>query len=186
MTSQAPAAPIADDPQTVRWLTEALYADLKRLARAQRGRVSAGQTLQTTALVNEAYLKLARSSGWKSREHFLNTAAAAMRQVLVDYARKRLSAKRGAGAPAEDLDEARNEEVLILRGEPPERVLELDDALSRLGALNPRLVKVVECRFFAGYGEEETAQALGVTDRTVRRDWIKAKAWLFQELGSAP
>jgi RNA polymerase sigma factor (TIGR02999 family) len=180
MTLQAPTAPIPpDDPQTLRWLTEALYADLKRMAHAQRGRVAGGGTLQTTALVNEAYVKLARSSGWKSREHFLNTAAAAMRQVLVDYARKRLSAKRGAGAPAEELDE----EVLILRGEPPERVLELDDALTRLGALSPRLVKVVECRFFAGYGEEETAQALGVTDRTVRRDWIKAKAWLFQELG---
>lgn len=182
MTSQAPSAPLAsDDPQALRWLTEALFADLKRIARAQRGRVAAGETLQTTALVNEAYLKLARSGGWKSREHFMNTAAAAMRQVLVDYARARLADKRGAGEQPVELDEA----VLILRGEPPERVLELDDALKRLGQLNPRLVKVVECRFFAGYSEEETAQVLGVTDRTVRRDWIKAKAWLYQELGDA-
>lgn len=179
MTSPAPTAPIPpDDPQTLRWLTEALFADLKRLARAQRGRLPAGETLQTTALVNEAYLKLARSSGWKSREHFMNTAAVAMRQVLVDYARRQLAGKRGEGQTPAELDE----EMLVLRGESPARVLEIDDALRRLGELNPRLVKVVECRFFAGYSERETAQVLDITDRTVRRDWIKAKAWLFQQL----
>lgn len=168
-----------DDPAAAQALTEALYADLKRLARTQRGRLNPGDTLQTTAVVNEAWLKLARSGGWQSREHFMNSAARAMRQVLVDYARGRLAAKRGGGADDLELDE----EIAILRGEPPERVLALHDALERLGALSPRLVQVVELRYFAGFSEEEAAQALGVTDRTLRRDWVKAKAWLFREIG---
>lgn len=165
-------------------LTEALYADLKCLARSQRGRVSSGQTLQTTALVHEAWLKLMRSQGWQSREHFLNSAARAMRHILVDYARQRLSDKRGGGASTQSLDDemVAAEDAALLRGEPPEQVLALNEALERLAQLSPRLVQIVECRYFAGYGEEETAQLLGITDRTVRRDWVKAKAWLFREI----
>lgn len=170
----------AVEGQALSLLTEALYADLKRLARSQRGRLNPGETLQTTALVNEAYLKLARGGGWQSREHFLNSAARAMRQVLVNYAQMRLTAKRGGGGEPLELDE----EIAILRGEPPERVLALNDALEKLGQLDPRLVRVVECRFFAGYTEEETAQLLGITDRTVRRDWVQAKAWLYREIGA--
>lgn len=164
----------------VRALTEALYADLKRLAHAQRGRLRPGDTLRTTAVVNEAYLKLVRMGRWESREHFMNAAARAMRQVLVDYARTRLADKRGGGVEPLQLDE----DLAILRGEPPERVLALHEALERLGALSERLVQVVELRYFAGFSEEEAAQTLGVTSRTVRRDWIKAKAWLFREIGA--
>ncbi|MFA5940137.1 MAG: ECF-type sigma factor [Sinimarinibacterium sp.] len=174
------------DDNPLRELTEALYGDLKRLARSQRGRVASGQTLQTTALVNEAYLKLVRRGAWASREHFMNSAARAMRHILVDHARGRLTAKRGMGMPTDSLDdESCYEDALILRGEPAERVLALDAALERLAALSPRLVSVVECRYFAGYSEEETAALLGLTDRTVRRDWVKAKAWLFREIGDS-
>jgi RNA polymerase sigma factor (TIGR02999 family) len=164
----------------LRALTESLHADLKRLARSQRSRLRPGDTLQTTALVNEAYLKLTRMHRWESREHFMNAAARAMRQVLVDYARTRLAAKRGGGVAALELDE----ELVMLRGESPERVLALNDALARLGELSERLEQVVEMRYFAGFSEEETASILGVTDRTVRRDWIKAKAWLYREIGA--
>lgn len=160
-------------------LVKALYADLKRLARRQRGRLRQGETLRTTALVNETYLKLARDRAWESREHFLNAAAQAMRQVLVDYARERMAAKRGGGLVPDELDE----ESAILQGETPERVVALNEALERLALLNERLVRIVECRWFAGYTEEETAQLLGITDRTVRRDWVKVKAWLFREVG---
>jgi RNA polymerase sigma factor (TIGR02999 family) len=174
----------SDDHQ--RLLTEALYADLKRLARGQRGRVSAGHTMQTTALVHEAWLKLMRSKGWQSREHFMNSAARAMRHILVDYARQRVADKRGGGAGTDSLDEdtVAAEDAALLRGEPPEQMLALNDALERLAQLSPRLVQVVECRYFAGYDEQETARLLGVTDRTVRRDWTKARAWLFREMSA--
>lgn len=172
-------------PEHERLLTEALYSDLKRLARSQRGRVGAGGTLQTTALVHETWLKLMRGGAWESREHFMNSAARVMRHILVDYARQRLADKRGGGAVAASLDEeTAAEDLAMLRGEPPEQVLALHEALEKLAQLSPRLVQVVECRYFAGYGEDETAQLLGLTDRTVRRDWVKAKAWLFREIGA--
>ena len=172
--SEAEAAACAEN---VRLLTEELYANLKRLARAQRGRLRVGETMQTTALVSEAYLKLSRQSGWKSRDHFLNTAATVMRQVLVDYARAHLAAKRGGWQDAESLDE-----VAALLGEPAPQVVGIDFALGRLEQLDARLAKIVECRFFAGYSDAETARLLGMSTRTVQRDWLKAKAWLYQEL----
>lgn len=150
-------------------------------ARRERRRLRAGETLRTTALVHEAYLRLLGSAEWSSELHFLRAAALAMRQVLVDHSRRALSAKRGGGR------------LLPLEEQPcdpywqsDERLVELDEALARLDVMNPRLTDIVECRFFAGYSELETARVLGVSDRTVRRDWIKAKAWLFQELGEAP
>ncbi len=158
-------------------LTEELYASLKRLARAQRGRLRVGETMQTTALVSEAYLKLSRQSGWKSRDHFLNTAARVMRQVLVDYARAHLTAKRGGWRDEESIDD-----VAALLGEPAPQVLGIDGALVRLEQVDPRLARIVECRFFAGYSDGETARLLGLSTRTVQRDWLKAKAWLYQEL----
>ena len=167
------------DAEPLRLLTEALYADLKRLARAQRHRLNPGETMATTAVVNETYLKLARMPHWTSREHFMNSAARAMRQVLVDYARTRLAAKRGSGVDDLELDE----EIAMLRGEEPARVLALNDALAHLGELSPRLVQVVELRYFAGLSEEDAAKILKVTERTVRRDWVKAKAWLYREIG---
>ena len=139
--------------------------------------------MQTTALVNESYFKLASSDQWTDRHHFLRTAASAMRQLLVDEARKTLADKRGAGAGhdsfnktgfAEQIDDGTHED--------PATIIAINNSLSALAELNPRLAKVVECRYFAGYTEEETADMLDITTRTVRRDWIKARAYLFERL----
>jgi RNA polymerase sigma factor (TIGR02999 family) len=171
----------ADDEQATRALTAALYGDLRRIARSVRPR-GAGQkdaTLQTTALIHEAYLKLHRSGCWQSREHFMNAAAVAMRQALVDHARARLSAKRGGGQATVELDEIAD--VLSM---PEEQLLELDEALQRLARVDARLAKVVECRYFAGYSVEETGAVLGMAERTVYRDWELARSWLFREMSA--
>ncbi len=154
------------------------YQDIRRLAQRERRRVSAGATLQTTALVHEAYLKLHASPEFNNREHFLRAAALAMRHVLVSHARERLAIKRGGGSAPVPLDEAPD-----VATDQDSVLLEINDALERLSKVNPRLAYVVECRFFAGFDDAETAVALGLTDRTVRRDWIKARAWLSRELG---
>jgi RNA polymerase sigma factor (TIGR02999 family) len=154
------------------------YQDIRRLAQRERRRVSAGFTLQTTALVHEAYLKLQASAEFNNREHFLRAAALAMRHVLVTHARERLALKRGGGAAQLPLEDA--EDVATV---DDATLLEINDALGRLAKVNPRLAYVVECRFFAGFDDSETAIALGLTNRTVRRDWIKARAWLSRELG---
>jgi RNA polymerase sigma factor (TIGR02999 family) len=156
-----------------------LYEDLRRLARRQLAREHGSRTIQPTTLVHEAYLKLAGSAPRaQDRAHLLAIAAHAMRQVLVDHARERRAAKRGPewmsttltdGVSTTDLD--------------PEALIALDDALERL---EPRQRQVVECRYFAGLDDSEIAEALGVTTRTVRRDWVKARAWLNRWLGEAP
>lgn len=170
------AAPSARE---VELLAEFLYADLQRLAHGIRARSGPGsETLRTTALVHEAYLKLARSGGFRDRAHFLATAALAMRQVLTTHARRRLAEKRGGGLAPVPLEQV--EGILAVA---EERVVALDDALQDLETRHPRLVRVIECRYFAGYSEPETAEALGVTDRTVQRDWAKAKALLYEALG---
>jgi RNA polymerase sigma factor (TIGR02999 family) len=163
-------------------LAPLLYPELRRAARGIRAGVRAGDTLQTTALVNEAYLKLARTPQWQNRSHFLAAAAMAMRQILVDDARARMALRRGEGIAPLSLDAPGVHEV-PQEAEPDERVIAVAEALERLAALNPRLAQVVECRYYAGYTEAETALALEVTERTVRRDWVKARAWLYQELG---
>ncbi len=153
------------------------YEDLRRVARRERARVSAGGTMQTTALIHEAYLKLSRGSAFNSREHFLRASALAMRHTLVNHARDRIAMKRGGGAAQVSLDELPD-----IAGGDDAAILEINDALMRLARLNVRLAQVVECRFFAGYDENDTALALGLTDRTVRRDWVKARAWLRREM----
>ncbi|MFC4250275.1 MAG: ECF-type sigma factor [Sinimarinibacterium flocculans] len=162
-------------------LAPQLYPELRRAARGIRAGARAGETLQTTALIHEAFLKLARGGGWKDRGHFLAAAALAMRQILVDEARGRLAQRRGAGQTPLSLDA---EEVAEVAGEtePDERVIAVGEALERLAAISPRLAHVVECRYYAGYTELETAEALGLTERTVRRDWVKARAWLYREI----
>jgi RNA polymerase sigma factor (TIGR02999 family) len=160
-------------------LMPVVYEELRRIARRHLRGQAAGHTLQTTALVHEAFLRLARGrqAGWTDRVHFYAVAATAMRQVLVDHARRRGASKRGGdydrvGLATGDLGIDTQAELMV----------EIDDALQKLSALDPRLTRVVECRFFAGMSEPETAAALGVTDRTVRRDWVKARAWLHREL----
>lgn len=157
-------------------LAPALWGELRKIARRERFRVNAGETLRTTALISEAWLRLRRAGGWMDDDHFLRSAALAMRHVLVDHARARLAAKRGAGkvdALTDDIEPF---------WESDDRLVELDEALVRLARLNPRLAQVVELRFFAGYSDEQSAALMGVTDRTVRRDWVKARAWLYREL----
>ena len=154
-----------------------MYHDLRRIARRERGRVRAGVTLQTTALVHEAYLKLGHVAAFNDDQHFLRACALAMRHILVNHARDRMARKRGGGAAVIPLEEAPE-----ISGAPDEAVVRINEALQELAQLSPRLAQVVECRFFAGYDDTETAQALGLTDRTVRRDWVKARAWLRREL----
>lgn len=164
--------------QTAAQLVPLFYADLRRLARRVRHQSQASETLQTTALIHEVYLKLRLVPAWNDRQHFMRAAAMAMRQVLVDDVRARLAQRRGAGATHLGLDEA--EEVAA--ADVDERVVQIDEALQRLNELNPRLSQTVECRYFAGYNEAETAEALGVSVATVQRDWAKARAWLHREL----
>lgn len=166
--------------QTAAQLVPLFYADLRRLARRVRHQSQASETLQTTALIHEVYLKLRAVSSWNDRQHFMRAAAMAMRQVLVDDVRARLAQRRGAGAAHLPLEAA--EDVACV--DTDERVAQIDEALQRLHLLSPRLSQTVECRYFAGYNESETAEALGVSVATVQRDWAKARAWLHRELST--
>jgi RNA polymerase sigma factor (TIGR02999 family) len=156
-----------------------VYAELRRIAHRTLGPHRAGETLATTALVHEAYLKLVDQTRaeWQDRAHFLAVASIAMRQILIDHARQHHALKRGGGQHPISLDEAR----VAVEGQA-EGLLALDEALTRLSRLDERLGRVVECRFFGGLTEEETGEALGITSRTVRRDWVKAKGLLYAEL----
>jgi RNA polymerase sigma factor (TIGR02999 family) len=168
MPSQSPAT------DEVSLLAQVLYADMIKLARRERRHgMRPSDTLSTTALVHEAYLKLARQSSFESRAHFLNTAALAMRQVLVSHARTRMRLKNGEGEIPLDIADV---EILA---ETDEQVVALDDALVALEQASPRLARLVECRYFAGYSDGETALALGISERTVQRDWTMAKAMLY-------
>lgn len=160
-------------------LLSLVYDQLKRVARGQIRREREGHTLDTTGLVHETYMKLVDQSQaqWQDRSHFYGIAARAMRQILIDYARRRAAQKRGGAWERTTLDEQR-----LAAESPLEDLVALDDALERLDALDARLRQVVEYRFFAGLTEEETARILGVTTRTVQRDWAKARAWLYKEL----
>ena len=160
-----------------------VYDELRGLAHAQLRRERPGHTLDTGALVHEAYLRLGdgRGPAWEGRGHFLAVAAAAMRRVLVDHARRAHAAKRGGAARPLPLDEALARPAAL----PDDRLLALDEALARLATLDPRQARVVECRYFGGLTEEETAHALGVGLRTVKRDWAKARAWLYRALHPA-
>jgi RNA polymerase sigma factor (TIGR02999 family) len=157
-----------------------MYQDLRRIAQRERRRVRAGATLQTTALIHEAYLKLEHLTLFNDDEHFVRACALAMRHILVNHARDRMAGKRGSGAANIALEDAPE-----ISAAPDEVILKINDALLGLAELSPRLAQVVECRFFAGYDDAETARALGLTDRTVRRDWVKARAWLRRELGAS-
>jgi RNA polymerase sigma factor (TIGR02999 family) len=156
-----------------------VYQDLRRIARRERMRVRAGATLQTTALVHEAYLKLEHLASFNDDDHFLRACAVAMRHILVNHARDRVAGKRGGGVANISIDD-----LPEISGAPDEVIVKINEVLLELAQFSPRLAQVVECRFFAGYDEDETARALGLTDRTVRRDWVKARAWLRRELGA--
>jgi RNA polymerase sigma factor (TIGR02999 family) len=161
-------------------LLPVVYEELRAIAHRQLGvRGGGGGTLQTTALVHEAWLKLVDQSRaqWRDRAHFLALAAVAMRHVLLDRAKARAALKRGGGRVRLDLDE----ETIGVEDQP-EAALQLEEALSHLAQVAPRLARVVECRFYGGLTEEEIAEALGVTPRTVQRDWVKARIILRRTL----
>jgi RNA polymerase sigma factor (TIGR02999 family) len=156
-----------------------VYEELRRIARRQLKNERIGHTLDTTALVHEAYLKLIDQTraDFADRSHFYAVASNAMRRILVDYARRYLADKRG-GAPRRV---SLCDDMLVAE-ERADTLLAVDEALNELARIDPRLSRVVECRFFGGLTDEETAQILGITARTVRRDWTKAKAWLHTML----
>ncbi len=158
-----------------------VYGELRRLAAAQMARLRPGETLQPTALVHEAYLKLVGDAdpAWNGRGHFFGAAAQAMRELIVDHLRRKTAAKRGGGRPKESLDV----DIAVAAGDlGPEDALAIDAALARLEMEHPRKAQVVVMRFFGGLSEEEIAEALGVTARTVEREWRFARAWLHAAL----
>ncbi len=167
------------ESQALEQLVPLLYQDLRRIAQREIGRGAGNETLNTTGLVHEAYLRLVDQSraSWQDRNHFLGVAAIAMRQVVIAYARKRQAAKRGGGKrplPLEDQEGEADRQV--------DWLLSVNEAVESLARHNERLAKVVECRFFAGLSVQETADALNISLRSVQRDWMRAKAWLKEEL----
>jgi RNA polymerase sigma factor (TIGR02999 family) len=161
-------------------LVPLVYAELRRLAAGYVRRERPGQSLQATALVHEAYLRLLKDEhlSVKNRAHFMGIAARSMRQILVEHARARDAGKRGGDRRRVTLDEA------LAAGAPRDvDVLALDQALARLASLDAQQARVVELRFFGGLTNEETAEAIGISTATVKRDWTVARAWLFRELG---
>jgi RNA polymerase sigma factor (TIGR02999 family) len=163
-------------------LAPVVYQELHRLAQRYMAYEQPGHTLQATALVNEAYLRLVdvKHVSWQNRAHFFGVSAQLMRRILVDFARSRRSLRRGGDAPAIQLDEA-----LVVSPEPGADLVALDDALQALAAMDPRRGRVVELRFFGGLSVEETAEVLKVSPETVMHDWKLAKAWLLRELGGS-
>jgi RNA polymerase sigma factor (TIGR02999 family) len=164
--------------QALNDLASSLYEDLRKAARRERRRAGKPLTWNTTALIHETYVKLHRHQAWVSREQFMGFAVTAMRHVLVDAARARLSQKRGGGAVRAPLDAA---DEISIGGEDRE-IVRLDEALSELSRMDSQLAHLVECRFFAGLDEVETGKVLGLSDRTVRRRWTQARAWLHREM----
>ncbi len=167
------------DNEALNELIPLVYGELRRMARRYMRQQAGGHTLQTTALINEAFLRLVgqEETQWENRAHFFGVAAQAMRHILVDYARTRNVAKRGGGAQQVSLDQA-----LSIGPEHDADLIALDDALNLLAKLDQRRCQVVELRFFGGLTEEEISAVLKVSTRTVRNDWSFARAWLLREL----
>lgn len=163
-----------------RELAAVIHAELRRVAAGHLRNERRDHTLQPTALVNEAWMKLANvRADWQNRSHFLGMAAVAMRRILVDHARRRDAAKRGNGGASVDLDDVLDQLPAPM---PDDRLLALDAALDQLAELDPRQAKVVELRYFAGLSVQETAAALDISTGTVKREWAAARAWLFDAI----
>jgi RNA polymerase sigma factor (TIGR02999 family) len=160
-------------------LVPVVYDELRRLAGAYMRRERVDHTLQATALVHEAYLRLVeqRSVNWQSRAHFFGVAAQLMRRILIDHARGHSRQKRGGDEKKVSLDEA-----FVFSEQQADELLAVDDSLNQLAKIDPRQAKIVEMRFFGGLSVEEAAEALGVSPKTVKRDWSVAKAWLYADL----
>lgn len=167
------------DQAALEKLTPLVYAELRRLAKGYMFGERPGHTLQTTALINEAYMRLIdwKNVRWQGRAHFFGVAAQVMRRILVDFARARHYAKRGGAAQQVSLDEA-----VTIHEDRSAELIALDEALKSLAEIDPRKSQVVELRFFGGLNAKETAEALNVSQRTVEREWNSARAWLYREL----
>jgi RNA polymerase sigma factor (TIGR02999 family) len=170
------------DKEALDRLMPLVYDELRRLARRYMMRESPGHTLQTTALVNEAYMRLVdwKNVQWQNRAHFFGVSAQLMRRILVDFARSRQQLKREGAAQPVSLDEA-----LVVSSERGQDLVALDDALKALAEIDERKSRIVEMRFFGGLSVEETAEVVGIAPITVMREWTKAKAWLYRELNRA-
>ena len=168
------------DESALEELTPLVHEELHRLAHHYMGHERPGHTLQTTALVNEAYVRLIdwKNVRWQNRSHFYAVAAQMMRRILVDFARSRPLPKRDGGARRVTLDEAGS----VAQAQQDPDLLALDEALNKLAAIDERKSRIVELKFFGGLSVEETAEVLGVAPVTVMREWAKAKAWLYREL----
>lgn len=174
------AAADRGEPGALDQLVAAVYPELKRLAHFQLASERPGHTLNTTAIVHEAYLRLASGEGhWSDRRHFLRAASTVMRHLLVDHARKKRAEKRGAGQVLLTLDDDR-----YANDDDSLAVLALDSALKDIAEIDPRLEQIIECRYFAGLSVSDTAEALGMAVRTVERDWQRAKAYLLKAMES--
>jgi RNA polymerase sigma-70 factor, ECF subfamily len=167
------------DQAALEKLTPLVYAELRRLAKGYMFGERPGHTLQTTALINEAYMRLIdwKNVRWQGRAHFFGVAAQVMRRILVDFARARHYAKRGGAAQQVSLDEA-----VTIHEDRSAELIALDEALKSLAEIDPRKSQIVELRFFGGLNAKETAEALKVSQRTVEREWNSARAWLYREL----
>ena len=173
-------AAAAGDPQAAHELLPLVYDELRKLAAARLSNENPGQTLQATALVHEAYIRLVggQPQGWDGRHHFFAAAAEAMRRILIESAHRKGRVKRGAGRARVDLDD------LVTRAAPPlEDILAVDEAVDRLSTVAPQAARLVKLRFFAGLTGEQAAATLGVSPRTADALWAYARAWLFDHLG---
>jgi len=169
-----------ENPENINRALPLVYEELRLLASGQLRRERNGHTLNTTSLVHESYLKLVKhppEGQWEGRRHFFGTAARAMRQVLVNYALKRSRKKRGGYLQIEPYEEG-----IFLSEQKSEELIALDSALKELEQMNERQCRVVECRYFAGYNIDETAEILEISKATVKRDWLSARAWLFTRM----
>lgn len=177
--TQALAGAAAGDRQAADQLWQLTYEELHRIAQRHLLSERRDHTLSATALVHEAYLRLIGQDeiDWQDRAHFFGVASRVCRRILVDHARRRLAQKRGGGFDRITLDTG----LLAIENQSDE-ILALNEALERLGQLNERLAKIVECRYFGGLSEDQTAEVLNVSVRTVRRDWVKARGWLYTQL----
>ena len=174
----------AGEPGAMDRVITAVYSELSRMAHRQLGLEAAGHTLSTTALVHEAYLRLVDQTRAQlaDRAQFFAIAAQTMRRVLIDYARRHQATRRGGPDIRAVSLSALDKSVIPSGAERADVLLALDEGLERLAKLDPRQARIVECRFFGGLTEAETAEVLGVTDRTVSREWVKARGWLYKEL----
>lgn len=172
-----------DDHNIARGLFEQAYEPLLKIARCRRRRAVSSPTMMTEDILHDCFLKLSGKTIWQSQEQFMRTANIAIRQVIVDHARKKLTLKHGSGINDFSYDD--NEHTLPEYQESPEQILNINDLVNQLEVKMPRLSQVVEARYFAGLTESETASTLGVSERTVRRDWQLAKAWLAEKMDAA-